>query len=91
MHPKDADGMANRVDPDLFTQTCLSKIYTVSLWGRSSSTGCVSAWYVDGRRFDPHIWQHSFVEFGLEIISTALLSLSPIQEGQLSVTAENVH
>ena len=49
------------------------------------------AWCADGHEFDPHI-QHSFVEFGHEIISTAFLSLSLIQEGQLSVTGgKNVH
>ena len=44
----------------------------------------------DGHRFDPHVWQHSFVEFGHEIISTAILFLPLIQEGQLSVTAERM-
>ena len=39
-------------------------------------------------RFDPHIWQHSFVEFGHEIISTAILSLLLIQDGQFSITGE---
>ena len=33
-----------------------------------SSIGCTSAWYTDGRGFDPHVLQHSFVEFGHEII-----------------------
>ena len=47
-----------------------------------------SAWYADGRGFDHHVRQHSFVEFGHEIISTAILSLPLIQEGQLSVTGE---
>ena len=28
-------------------------------------------WYVDGRGFDPNIWQHSFVEIGHELISMA--------------------
>ena len=32
---------------------------------------------------------HRFVEIGHEIISTAILSLPLIQEGQLSVTGEN--
>ena len=34
--------------------------------------------------------QHSFVEIGHEIISTAILSLPLIQEGQLSVTGEGM-
>ena len=36
---------------------------------RGSSVGSASVWYADGRRFDPHVRQHSFVEFGHEIIS----------------------
>ena len=39
-----------------------------------------------GYGFDPHVRQHSFVEIGHEIISTAILSLLLSQEGQLSVT-----
>ena len=38
----------------------------------------------------PHVRQHSFVENGHEIISTAILSLPLIQEGQLSVTSERM-
>ena len=34
--------------------------------------------------------QHSFVEIGQEMISTAILSLPLIQEGQLSVTGERM-
>ena len=34
--------------------------------------------------------QHSFVEMGHEIISTAILSLALIQVGQLSVTGERM-
>ena len=40
---------------------------------------------LDGHEFDPHVLQHSFVE-----ISTAILSLPLIQEGQLSVTGERM-
>ena len=58
--------------------------------GRGSSVGCASAWYADGRGFDPHVRQHSFLEFGQEIISTTILSLPLIQEGQLSVTGERL-
>ena len=35
--------------------------------------------------FDHYVRQHSFVEIGHEIISTAIISLPLIQEGQLSV------
>ena len=43
--------------------------------GRGSSVGCAFAWNGDGRGFDPHVRQHSFMAFGREIISTAILSL----------------
>ena len=49
--------------------------------GRGSSVGSASAWYADGRGFDPHIQQHSFMEFGHEIISMAILSLPLIKKG----------
>ena len=43
-----------------------------------------------GRRLDPPVRQHSFVEMGHEIISTAILTLALIQIGQLSVTGEKM-
>ena len=49
------------------------------------------AWYADGHRLDPHIRLHSFVEFGNEIISMAILSIPLFQEGQLSVTGERLY
>ena len=39
----------------------------VDFAGRNSSDGCASAWYADGRGFDPHVRQHSFVEVCHEI------------------------
>ena len=42
------------------------------------------------RTVDPHMQQHSFVETGHEIISTAILSLLLIPEGQLSATGERM-
>ena len=69
--------------------------YVISLFmlkfqlaGPGSSVGCASAWHADGRGFDPRVRQYSFVESGLEIISTAILYLPLIQVGQLSVTGE---
>ena len=41
-------------------------------------------------QFDPRVRQHSFVEIGLEITSTAILSLPLIQVRQLSVTGERL-
>ena len=58
--------------------------------GRGSSVGCASAWCADGHWFDPHVRIYSFVEVGHEIISTVILSLLMIQEGQLSVTGERM-
>ena len=52
-----------------------------------SLVGCASACR---RGFDPRVRQHSFVEIGHEIISTAILSLPLIQVGQLSVTGERM-
>ena len=54
------------------------------------SVECATTWHADSRRFYPHVWQHSFVDIGHEIISTAILSLLLIQEGQLSVTCERM-
>ena len=61
-------------------------MYTLFSVGCGNSVG----WYADGGGFDPHVRQHSFVEFGHEDISGAILSLPVIQEGQLSVTAERM-
>ena len=57
---------------------------------RGSSLGCGCVWYADGRRFDPHVRQHFFLEFSYEKISMAILSLGLIQEGQLSVSGERM-
>ena len=43
-----------------------------------------------GHGFDPWVRQHSFMEIGHEIISTAILFLLLIQVGQLSVTGERM-
>ena len=65
---------------------------TILVAGRGSSVGCTSAWYADSRGLDPHVQRHSFVEIGHEIISTVILPLPLIQEGQLSVTGrKNEH
>ena len=50
-----------------------------------------SDWRPGGDGFNPHRgWQHSFVEIDQEIFSTVILSLSLIQEGQLSVSGERM-
>ena len=43
-----------------------------------------------GHKFESQLGHITFMETDHEIISTAILSLSLIQEGQLSVTAENM-
>ena len=43
-------------------------------------------WTADGRGFDPRVRQHSFVEIGNGIISSAIISLALIQVWQLSIT-----
>ena len=50
-----------------------------------------SDWKPGGRGFNPRRgWQHSFVEIDHEIFSTVILSLTLIQEGQLSVSGERM-
>ena len=56
-----------------------------SVAGPSGSVGCASASHADGRGLDPRVRQHSFMEIGYEIISTANLPLPLIQVGQLSI------
>ena len=58
--------------------------------GPGSSVRCTSAKYSDDGGFDPRVRQHSFMQIGHEIISTAILSLPLIQVGQLSVTGERI-
>ena len=57
--------------------------------GLGRSVGCASDWRPGGRGFDPGLGrQHSFMEIDHEIFSTVILSLSLIQEGQLSVSGK---
>ena len=58
--------------------------------GPGRSPRCASDGYADGRGFNPRARQHSFVEIGYEIISTAILFLPLIQVGQSSVTGERM-
>ena len=60
--------------------------YSMSLFTKYCKPGAVarsdvsaSTWYADGRVFDDHVRQHSFVEIGHEILSTTVLSLPLIQ------------
>ena len=59
--------------------------------GLGGAVGCASDWRPGGRGFDPRRGrQHSFVEIDHEILSTVILSLPLIQEGQLSVSGERM-
>ena len=50
-----------------------------------------SDWRPGGRRFKPRRGrQHSFMEIDREIFSMVILSLIPIQEGQLSVSGKRM-
>ena len=50
-----------------------------------------SDWRPGGRRFSSRRGrQHSFVEIDQEIVSTVILSLPLIQEGQLSVSGKRM-
>ena len=53
--------------------------------------GAPSDWRPGGRGFNPHRGQqHSFVEIDREIFSTVILSISLIQEEQLSVSGKRM-
>ena len=77
-------GMANR--SAVWTTLLLLKFFA----GRGSSIGRASAWY--GSVADSIITsgKHSLEEIGHEKVSTTILSLSLIQERQLSVTGERM-
>ena len=66
------------------------RIYLQSSQARPGNlVGCVAAWHLEGRWFEPRVRQHSFNEIGYEI-STTILSLPLIQVEQLSVTEERI-
>ena len=55
------------------------------------TVGCAVRLETGGRGFNPRRGrQHSFVEIDHEIVSTVILSLPLIQEGQLSVSGERM-
>ena len=58
--------------------------------GRGSSVGRVSAWYGPVMVSILTSGKHSLEEIGYEKISTTILSLPLVQEGQLSVTIERM-
>ena len=64
------------------------------IWAQPASVAQLDApsdWRPGGRGFSTHRGrQHSFVEIDHEIFSTVILSLTLIQEGQLSVSGERM-
>ena len=63
--------------------------YTIKRPASVAQLNAPSDWRPGGRGFNPRRGrQHSFVEIDHEIFSTVILSLPLIQEGQLSVLAE---
>ena len=69
--------------------TC-SFVGNASLGGLGGSVGCESIWWSGGDGFDHRrVRQHSFVEIDHEIFSTAILSLSLIQEGNFLFLAKD--
>ena len=68
-------------------QTDTSVLHQQQAGGRGSSVRCASN--ADGRGFDLHFRQHSFVDIGHEIIFTVILSPPLIQEGQSSECAQS--
>ena len=54
--------------------------------------GCESAWYAKGHRFDPDVWQHSFMDIGHEVIfyGHSLLSADS-RRAVVSFCIVNVH
>ena len=59
--------------------------------GLGGSVGWTSDWRPGSSGFDPRLGrQHSVMEIDHEIFSTVILSLPPIQEGQLSVSGKGM-
>ena len=59
--------------------------------GLGGSVECTCYWWLGGCRFDSCcVWQYSFFEVDHKIFSMVILSLLPIQEGQLLVTGERM-
>ena len=76
---------------DSKTSHCNSACLRFFYAGLGGAVGCASDWRPGGVGYDPRRGrQHSFVEIDHEILSTVILSLPQIQEGQLSVSGERM-
>ena len=58
--------------------------------GPGSLVRCISDWY-SGRGFNPPVLQHSFMEIGHEIISTAILATAYSRKAVFSYWQKDVH
>ena len=56
-----------------------------------SLVGCAFDWYSGGHGFDPLVQQHSFVEIGHGIISTATLSTADSSRAAVSYWRKDIH
>ena len=65
----------------MLSRMCSLILHKFMLAGTGSSVRCAPTWHEDGRGFDPRTRQHSFVEIGHEIISTAILPLPHFGRG----------
>ena len=85
---------ANSVDPDETPRTAASHLGLHCLLRAVYPVAQLDApsdWRPGGRGFNPRRGrQQSFVKIDHEIFSTIILSLPLIQEGQLSVSGENM-
>ena len=88
-----------RCGSTLFAQVCPKQIlrekiqymFTLQEPASVAQLDAPSDWRPGGPGFNPRRGrQHSFVEIDHEIFSTVILSLSLIQEGQLSVSGERM-
>ena len=69
----------------------LYKIMKLKVPASVAQLDAPSDWRPGGRGFNPRRGrQHSFVEIDHEILSTVILSIPLIQEGQLSVSGERM-
>ena len=70
---------------------CNIRNCNLDIWASVAQLDAPSDWRPGGRGFNPRRGrQHSFVDIDHEIFSTVILSLPPIQEGQLSVSGKRM-
>ena len=86
-------GMRSQTESALLCFNFIMSVLWLGLYDNSMSNKTESTLLARGSSsvgFNPHVRQHSFMETGHEIISTTILSLPLIQEGQLSANGERM-